>query len=524
MSGDCCTMTNERLTIDWLVEQLRQAGIIDILSSDVSAIEQHPISALGAIQLVTTDGSLLDEDTIVRHLACVLDCRQVQLHELLPPPKCTLFPVDFLCTHMLLPLNSVDDVIEIAHANPLDLSWHMLIEHFFDMRVVPVLASPSALLRLFDSIYTMDDFIVQATQEYTEADGGLGFAGLQIQEQSSIHEIADRIVHISVRNKASDIHIEPQQGSLVRVRVRIDGVLHTIQTLPVDVAHAFMNRMKILADMDIAEHRRAQDGRFQLTVDGMAFDARVSSIPVLEGEKIVIRLLDRRIIEQTFAALGMTADIVAQWRTIIHCASGMIVIAGPTGSGKSTTLYTSLLQIGTQEKSVATIEDPIEYLVPTFSQTQVNDALGVSYAAGLKALLRQDPDIILLGEIRDAQTAHTAVQAALTGHLVFTTVHATDALGAELRLRELGISDSLLKQTVRTFAAQRLLRTLCVACTGSGCNTCRHTGYLGRTALFQLYDTSKVKQEPPRFFTLGMDLVAQGRTNEAEVQRVCLGI
>jgi type IV pilus assembly protein PilB len=315
-----------------------------------------------------------------------------------------------------------------------------------------------------------------------------------------------------VRDRASDIHIEPHDDR-VRVRYRIDGALHDVLDLPGSMGPAIVSRVKILAGMNIVERRRAQDGQISTEIEGRAVDIRVSTTAVVGGEKVVLRLLDKSRPLFKLEQLGMPAAMAERYSRTLQAPYGMVICAGPTGSGKTTTLYGSLAEINSPERNIMTIEDPVEYTFPSINQIQINDQAGISFAGGLRSILRQDPDVILVGEVRDVETARIAVQSALTGHFVLSSLHATDSVSALHRLIDMGIETFLIASSVTAVLSQRLVRRLCPYCRepyqptveelaflraiggdapdggfshGAGCNFCAHTGYLERTGVYEM--------------------------------------
>jgi type IV pilus assembly protein PilB len=323
-----------------------------------------------------------------------------------------------------------------------------------------------------------------------------------------IVQLVDTLIKQAVLNKASDIHIEPDRN-VMRVRFRIDGILHEIGTHAISLLPSLVSRIKVLANLDISEHRLPQDGRFQTTVGEKELDLRVSTFPTISGENVVMRLLDKGQIILGLGELGMNPRDLEKLNNFIHRLYGLVLVTGPNGSGKTTTLYSSMNIINSPDKSIATLEDPIEYQLPIIRQTQVDQEAKFSFAEGLRSLLRQDPDIIMVGEIRDRDTAAIAVQAALTGHLVLSTLHTNDAVGALTRLIDMGIEPVLLSAATIGVIAQRLVRKLCPNCTeqytttpeaakgwgipeqstlyrGRGCGQCNDTGYQGRTGIFEV--------------------------------------
>ncbi len=324
-------------------------------------------------------------------------------------------------------------------------------------------------------------------------------------------QVVSQILTQAVRDRASDVHIEPM-GERVRVRNRVDGALHEVLSLPQSMSQALVSRIKIMADMNIVERRRPQDGQIETVIDGSELDIRVSTTSTVHGEKTVLRILDKSRALYDVATLGMPEDTAALYREIIRSPYGMVVCAGPTGSGKTTTLYASLMAINSDEINVMTVEDPVEYTFPTINQIGIHEQAGVTFAAGLRSILRQDPDAILVGEIRDVETARIAIQAALTGHFVLSTIHATDATSALHRFLDMGIESFLLASSMLAVVGQRLIRRNCTECVapyeptvedlafyeraggkprdvfhkGHGCSVCSGTGYVGRIGVYEV--------------------------------------
>jgi type IV pilus assembly protein PilB len=331
-------------------------------------------------------------------------------------------------------------------------------------------------------------------------------------DDAPVVRIVQMIITQALRDRASDIHIEPHPDKVL-VRYRIDGALHDVLELPVSMGPVIASRIKIMASLNIVERRRAQDGQISLEIEGRGVDIRVSTTAVLDGEKIVLRLLDKGRQIYELSQLGMPDDMVARYSAVLRAPYGMVICAGPTGSGKTTTLYGSLAQVNSRERNIMTIEDPVEYRIPSVNQIQINEQAGITFAGGLRSILRQDPDVILVGEIRDVETARIAVQAALTGHFVFSSLHATDAAAALHRLLDMGIEGFLIASSVTAVLSQRLVRRICDNCReiyqpapeelallraingvrpeggfvrGRGCNFCAHTGFYDRTAIYEM--------------------------------------
>jgi general secretion pathway protein E len=393
------------------------------------------------------------------------------------------------------------------------------------MEVRRVLGAPFELVELAPAAF--DEALSQRYAVSSEAarsiaagldDGGLDAladsAGatadlLDSQDDAPVIRLINGLISEAINHSASDIHIEPYENAVI-VRLRIDGVLREILQAPARIKARLVSRIKVMARLDIAEKRLPQDGRVSLSLGGRGVDVRVSTLPSRYGERVVLRLLDKEQGLRSLDALGMSADMLARFKSALATPNGVILVTGPTGSGKTTTLYAALNLLNDKTRNILTVEDPIEYAVDGVGQTQVNAKIGMTFAAGLRAILRQDPDIVMVGEIRDVETAQIAVQASLTGHLVFSTVHTNDAIAAITRLKDMGVEPYLLASTLRAILAQRLVRRLCNACKrpavigpheaemlarvgaqnariyeGAGCAQCGGSGYVGRVGLYE---------------------------------------
>lgn len=370
---------------------------------------------------------------------------------------------------------------------------------------------------------------------------------LSTQGKAPVVRLVDALLFEALQRRASDVHIQPG-GETTLVRIRLDGVLHTVREISRDLAGAVASRVKVMGRMDIAERRLPQDGRASVTIGDRAIDLRISSLPTSFGERVVIRLLDNTRHIATLEQTGMPPHILAPYLDRATRANGTILLTGPTGSGKTTTLYSTLQRVGTASINIMTIEDPIEYVLSSvghgaaISQSQVNTRKGVTFATGLRHILRQDPDVIMVGEIRDAETARIAIQSSLTGHLVFSTLHTNDAVSAVTRLTDLGVEPYLVGAALSAVLAQRLVRTTHDPCGGAGCEACLGTGLRGRTGLFELLTIDETQREliaanaplqkireAARASGLrslmddGDRLVSAGRTTIEEVRRVVQG-
>ncbi len=428
----------------------------------------------------------------------------------------------FAQRHNILALDVTDDSVTIASGQPYMTAWEsMLTQTLRGRRIKRVICNPADLTRYQLEFYSIARSAQKAHEAGLEVSGitnleqMLELGGLKSPEANDAHvvNIVDWLLQYAFDQRASDIHIEPRRDAGL-IRFRIDGVLHHVYELPSAVNTAVTSRLKILGRMDVAEKRRPQDGRVKtLSQDGEEIELRLSTLPTAFGEKMVMRIFDPDVLLRSFSELGLTGDDYDRWHEMTHAANGIVLVTGPTGSGKTTTLYSTLKQLATSEVNVCTIEDPIEMVEPAFNQMQVQHNIDVTFDSGVRALMRQDPDIIMIGEIRDLQTAEMAIQAALTGHLVISTLHTNDAPTAITRLLDLGVPAYMIRATVLGVMAQRLVRTLCPHCKEEeevdkeawqlltrpfkvkpparvyaprGCLECRDTGYLGRIGIYEI--------------------------------------
>ena len=376
-------------------------------------------------------------------------------------------------------------------------------DHFENLVTIAYQSSSSEAQQLMEDIGS-DDFFALAEELPNDEDL------LETEDDAPIIKLINAMLGEAIKEEASDIHIETFENSLV-IRFRIDGVLREILKPQRKLAALLVSRIKVMAKLDIAEKRVPQDGRISLRIGGRAVDVRVSTMPASHGERVVLRLLDKNAIKLDLATLGMSKKNHQLLQELIHKPHGIILVTGPTGSGKSTTLYAGLLEINSKDRNILTVEDPIEYAISGIGQTQVNTKVDMTFARGLRAILRQDPDVVMIGEIRDLETAEIAVQASLTGHLVFSTLHTNSAVGAVTRLRDMGVEPFLLSSSLLGVLAQRLVRRLCPSCKAPhtctdrekeilgiveneqavvyrpvGCDQCNQTGYRGRTGIHEL--------------------------------------
>ena len=436
-----------------------------------------------------------------------------------------LMSIDYANRFAIMPIRIEDDDLVVATAEPFLRAWESTLEHTSRKNIRRVISSPTDINRYLVEFYNLARSVKSATRATTSSSNLASFEQLvelgktkkqfDADDQHIVH-IVDWLWQYAFDQRASDIHIEPRR-EIGLVRFRIDGVLHQVHQLPMSVVTAMTSRIKLLGRMDLMEKRRPQDGRVKTrTEDGQEIELRLSTLPTAFGEKLVMRIFDPEVLVRDFSELGFSDDDRARWAQMTSRPNGIILVTGPTGSGKTTTLYSTLKQLATPEVNVCTLEDPIEMIEPAFNQMQVQPGIDLTFADGVRALMRQDPDIIMIGEIRDLETAEMAIQAALTGHLVLSTLHTNDAPSAITRLLDLGIPPYLLNATLLGVMAQRLVRTLCPHCKQpqpaqdsdnelwdhlvapwkaarpkqlqrpQGCLECRMTGYSGRIGIYEI--------------------------------------
>jgi general secretion pathway protein E len=525
--------------VDWrnLVEWLSDDGVISteearrtVARCSQAESAQHPLVRLAAVSMArVSDGKPLDIETLTQWLAvrAGLDYLRIDPLKVDVGKVADTMSAGYAERHRVLPVQVTTAEVVVATAEPFLTDWVDEVERQSRRTVRRVVANPQDIHR-----YTAEFFAlaksVRAAQKAGGNAGGASFEQLVELGKSNkqldandqgVVQVVDWLWNYAFDQRASDIHLEPRREQGV-IRFRIDGILHPVYQMPIGVLNAMTARIKLLGRMDVVEKRRPQDGRIKTrNPRGDEVEMRLSTLPTAFGEKMVMRIFDPDTAVKDLDALGFSQHDAQRWEALVKRPHGIILVTGPTGSGKTTTLYSTLKRIATEEVNVSTVEDPIEMIEPSFNQTQVQTQIDFGFADGLRALMRQDPDIIMVGEIRDLETAEMAVQAALTGHLVFSTLHTNDAPSAITRLMELGVPAYLLNATMLGVLAQRLVRTLCKQCrqpdeaasrdsldtvvrpwkiTGSyqpykpvGCVDCRMTGFLGRMGLYELLTVSE---------------------------------
>ncbi len=560
------------------VISVNEAKRIDVNITDSGTNFSHPLVAIArSLPTNAQTGDRITMEELSEWFASAIDIEYFHID----PLKIDIGAVtkvmapQYAKQNGLLAVKDSPTAVTLAVKNPLDLSWRENLEGLLRKDIEIVFANPSDIDRYVNEFYTLANSISRSKvdsenspssiQQNLEQLVDLGRRGQLDAEDHHIVQLVDWLLQYAFEQRASDIHLEPrkEQGE---VRFRIDGILHYAYQVPPNVMLAITGRLKTLARMDISEKRRPLDGRLKTrTPEGKEIELRLSTIPTAMGEKMVMRIFDPEVLQRSFGQLGLNDRELDLWHRMTTHTNGIILVTGPTGSGKTTTLYSTLKNLATSEVNVCTIEDPIEMVEPSFNQIQVHNAIDLTFAAGVKSLLRQDPDIIMIGEIRDLETAEMAIQASLTGHLVLSTLHTNDAPSAMTRLLELGMPAYLISATVLGVMAQRLVRTLCEHCkepdeidaqswkeftNGAsielgtphkpvGCIECRQTGYMGRVGLYEMMEMTKdlkpliknetdleavrLQNKKDGLVTLrmsGAKKVAQGLTTMAEVLRV----
>jgi general secretion pathway protein E len=434
----------------------------------------------------------------------------------LAPVLANLIIADFARHNRILPLGANDDSIVVGMVDPLDREPIRALAYLTSRAIVIKIFVPAEFDKAFEALYRGHD---DATGRLTSGSADASELDVQrlrdLASEAPVIRLVNQIIAGAVEALASDIHIEPGVDAVL-VRFRIDGMLRAVQTVPLSLRAATTSRIKIMSKLDIAERRLPQDGRIKLAVRGVDIDFRVSTIPTVFGESVVMRILDRSRVELDFEKLGFNASHIAALKGLMAEPNGIILVTGPTGSGKTTTLYTALKALNSSERKVFTVEDPIEYQIAGINQVQVQSAIGFDFPHALRSILRQDPDIIMIGEIRDLETARIAIQSSLTGHLVLSTLHTNSAAAAITRLTDMGVENFLLSSTVKGIVAQRLVRRLCLHCAGPhedaaywtdklsstihnidalgsptilrgcGCERCSGTGFTGRSTIAEV--------------------------------------
>jgi len=490
------------------------------------ALEHARAEGLRIGEALVTLG-LADEEDVTKALATQNDMEYIDLdRNVLIPGQIQLVPTELIRKHLVLPLSEEDGRLKIIITDPLDLETLDMLRFRLNCELEPCLASKNKVRKYIDQVVHSDVSIDQAVHELERATGD---DALSVQggdgsgeDSAPIIRLVHMIITEAVKMRASDIHIEPMVDR-VRVRYRVDGVCLERDKIFKRMQGSVINRFKIMAGIDLAEKRLPQDGRIKMNVAGAEVDFRVSSLPSSHGESVVLRILTPETVRKGIQSLGFQQDDYARFMRIIRRPNGVFLVTGPTGSGKTTTLYAAINELNRPDRKIITAEDPVEYNFSGINQVEVKEQIGLTFASILRSMLRQAPNIILVGEIRDHEVAEVAIQAALTGHLVFSTLHTNDAASAITRLIDMGVKPFLVASSIQAVMAQRLVRMICTECRepeaspkprllqqlgfrpeeaenvtfykGRGCSACSGTGYRGRTAIFELMEVDNTIRE-----------------------------
>ena len=544
---------HRKLEIDAVLTVLRHDGLIveaDALKVRADArsargkMELHPLALIASQKLINPlDGKPLSLEVLTQWLAdkAKLPYLKIDPMKIDAAAVTQVISQAYAQRYRILPVAVSPGQVTIATCEPFDTRWLADLGHILRREIHRVVVNPVDLNRYLTEFYGVQRSIQKANDAKLDVHDGRGILNfeqlLELGKSGDIGADDRHVVHIvdwllqyAFDQRASDIHLEPRRDTSP-IRFRIDGVMHKVFELPTPVMTAVTARVKILGRMDLAEKRRPQDGRIKTrSGEGREVELRLSTMPTAFGEKVVLRIFDPDIVVKEFRQLGFSMDEEILWRSLVERPHGIVLVTGPTGSGKTTTLYSTLKHLATPDINVCTVEDPIEMVSPEFNQMQVQAGIGLDFATGVRTLLRQDPDIIMIGEIRDLETAQMAVQASLTGHLVLSTLHTNDAPTAVTRLLDLGAPHYLIQSTLTGVVAQRLIRTLCPHCKvetaldvpawdalvqrwrvlapervygPKGCLECRNTGFLGRTGI---YEMMRISPSIRQMITAAMDL------------------
>ncbi|MBI4685441.1 MAG: Flp pilus assembly complex ATPase component TadA [Nitrospirae bacterium] len=496
----------------FLGELLIEAGAITTEQRDKALQEQKRLGKRLGEALISL--GFITEEKMAQVLGSQLEIPFVRLKDINVAPEAVKLVNENLARKLkVFPMTSYNETLTIAMADPLDVFAIDEIKRVTKFAVNPVVITETELMNAYDRYYrgtgAMEEVIKDIGVESVYVPDEERRASIEgVGDETPVVKLVNLLITQAVRDRASDIHIEAE-ANILRVRYRVDGILHEVMTPPRHLHLGIVSRVKILSGMDIAEKRIPQDGRFPVNVEGKQLDVRTSTLPTLYGEKVVMRLLEKTAGLPPLTGLGFSEDTLNVFIKLIKKPYGFILATGPTGSGKTTTIYSALKHISSTEKNIITIEDPIEYNLKFINQVQINPKAGLTFGNGLRSILRQDPDIIMVGEIRDLDTASIATHAALTGHLVLSTLHTNEAVGAIARLIDMGVEPFLITSSLIGVVAQRLIRKVCPHCKetykgssdllkevgvkgdvelvkSKGCNECRSTGYLGREGLLEI--------------------------------------
>jgi len=484
--------------------------------------KQSPGEVIGKVAIRL---GIVSEAQVMEALAEQWGMQVINLPETTIQPKVLeMVPETMASVYKIMPVSVKNDVLTVAMADPQNLAALDDLRNFLGVEVRGAISTEAHIQAAVERYYagrqeSIEDVIGELEDDEELNQGSRGYNLSDVEEMADaapIRKLLNMVLLLAIKDQASDIHFEPFEDEF-KIRVKADGMLYEMVPPPRHLANAIITRIKVMSNLDIAERRLPQDGRIELTVAGHTVDLRVSVLPTLFGESVVMRVLDRTVVQLDLNKIGMAPNILSKFRTILHRPNGICLVTGPTGSGKTTTLYSALNELNDITVKIITTEDPIEYEIDGLIQVPINHEIDVTFASALRAILRHDPDTVLVGEIRDKETAEIAIQAALTGHLVFSTLHTNDAPSAITRLRDMGVQPFLITATVEAILAQRLVRKICVECRtqfepsdellmelqlplaqarkykfyyGRGCQRCNNTGYKGRCGIYELLDVT----------------------------------
>jgi len=471
------------------------------------------------------DLGFASEDDITQALAVQFNLPVLRLDGIkIKPDALDLVTETMAKKFLIVPVFRIDQELTLAISDPTDIHILDIVRSETGFRVIPVISPYSDILKAIEKYYLrkVESPVMDVVRETEHAE--ISRAEIEELKRAGVDlpivKIVDRLLIEAIEDNVSDIHVEPREANLA-VRFRVDGIMHEFSTYPLNIHPAVVSRIKILSSLDISERQKPQDGRIQIKIADKEIDIRVSTLPALHGEKVVMRLLNRAAVRVKIADLGFSERNLELFSSMIREPYGIVLVTGPTGSGKTTTLYAAVNEINSVEKNIITVEDPVEYQIPMINQVQVNPKKDVTFANALRSILRQDPDIIMIGEIRDPETASIAAESALTGHLVLSTLHTNDAPSSIIRLIDMGVEPFLLSPSLLGVIAQRLVRKICSGCReeytpssaellaigldpsiedlsfakGVGCEKCKHTGYKGRTGIHEILPVDDTVRE-----------------------------
>lgn len=519
-----------------------------------ACLQEQKVSGERIGDILVKKGIITEEDLITT-ISERLSIPKISINSMVIDHNILKFvSVDIARRYTLIPIFQIGNTLTLAMADPLNIIAIDEIKYRTNLNINRAIAQTSEIKDAIDKYYSITDSLSYMVPDEDSKSKSLSPSVDKDELESPIIKLVNLIISKAVKEKSSDIHIEPEENRL-RIRYRVDGVMREEAAPPKSMQNELISRIKVSANLDVSEKRLPQDGRFMVTIDDQHIDLRVSTLPTIHGEKIVIRILDRRNLLMSFNQLGLTAKMEERWKNIIHKPEGLILISGPTSSGKTSTLYATLQEINSIEKNIITVEDPVEYSLPIIIQVQINEKAGLTFPSTLRSILRQNPDILMIGEIRDIETAQMAIRSSLTGHLVFSTIHTNDAPSAATRLVDMGIENYLVASALKGILAQRLIRKNCPDCTepytppqtlihkaglmdlvdhfnfkkGSGCPNCRMSGFKGLVGIYEFLEVTpviadmiiqdvslnKIKEEARKYgyiplFEMGLEKIVNG--------------